>query len=211
MLFGAVNGPLVFCFSSAAAPTSQRIERVRVLVLKIATWRLAEFRREAVLIEPVGVARRLARPRLVRDARRAPVARGLRGSARDQGGSATRSVAGSGIRSGITKPLWSHRSNVGGRIERSKDLFHRSRRNQRQASVCRGCWCCGLLGNRRTQAAIASMWNAARRAHGSWLAVPARRNRALTRCLVCLLSAVLGDCYSSYLARQLCRNCVRPR
>ena len=31
------------------------------------------------------------------------------------------------------------------------------------------------------------------------------------RCLVCLLSAVLGDCYSSYLARQLCRNCVRPR
>ena len=64
--------------------------------------------------------------------------------------------------------------------------------------ICSGCWCCGLLGNRRTQAAIASMWNAARRAHGSWLAVPARRNRALALPgVLAAASAVLGACYSA--------------
>ena len=53
-------------------------------------------------------------------------------------------------------------------------------------------------GRRRTQAAIASMWNAARRAHGSLLSVPARRNRALALPGVLpAASAVLGDCYSA--------------
>ena len=39
-----------------------------------------------------------ARPRLIRDARRAPGARGFRGGARDCGGDATRGMAGSGVR-----------------------------------------------------------------------------------------------------------------
>ena len=53
-------------------------------------------------------------------------------------------------------------------------------------------------GRRRTQAAIASMWNAARRAHGSLLSVPARRNRALALPgVLAAASAVLGDCYSA--------------
>ena len=53
-------------------------------------------------------------------------------------------------------------------------------------------------GRRRTQAAIASMWNAARRAHGSLLSVPARRNRALALPGVLpAASAVLGACYSA--------------
>ena len=53
-------------------------------------------------------------------------------------------------------------------------------------------------GRRRTQAAIASMWNAARRAHGSLLDVPARRNRALALPGVLpAASAVLGACYSA--------------
>ena len=41
--------------------------------------------------------------RLIRDARHAPGARSLRGGARAQGGDATRGMAGSGVRSGITK------------------------------------------------------------------------------------------------------------
>ena len=45
----------------------------------------------------------LPRPRLIRDARHAPGARSLRGGARAQGGDATRGMAGSGVRSGITK------------------------------------------------------------------------------------------------------------
>ena len=53
-------------------------------------------------------------------------------------------------------------------------------------------------GRRRTQAAIASMWNAARRAHGSLLSVPARRNRALALPgVLAAASAVLGACYSA--------------
>ena len=53
-------------------------------------------------------------------------------------------------------------------------------------------------GRRRTQAAIASMWNAARRAHGSLLSVPARRNRALALPGVLpAASAVFGLCYSA--------------
>jgi len=99
-------------------------------------------------------------------------------------------MAGGGGRSGITKPLWSsRRSNAGGRIERSQDLFHRSRRDQRRTSVCRGCWCCGLLGRRRTQAAIASMWNArAVRTARVWMCRRVVIER--WRCLACLLLQV---------------------
>ena len=51
----------------------------------------------------MGIARILARPRLVRDARLAPGSHSLRGGARAQGGDATRGMAGCCVRSGITK------------------------------------------------------------------------------------------------------------
>ena len=92
--------------SSAVATTSQTIGTVRVSVLKIATWRQAAFRR-AALVEPVGIARILARPRLVRDARRAPGPRSLRGGTRARGEGATRGMAGCCVRSGITKSFCS--------------------------------------------------------------------------------------------------------
>ena len=67
--------------SSAVATTSQTIGTVRVLVLKIATR-----------------TRRSPRARATQSPRR---------GARDQGGDATLGMAGSGVRSGITKPRWS--------------------------------------------------------------------------------------------------------
>ena len=51
-----LTGPLGFVFSSTGAETYTKIENVRVLVLKTATWRRAGFV-EAVLVEHVCVAR----------------------------------------------------------------------------------------------------------------------------------------------------------
>ena len=51
-----LTGPLGFVFSSTGAKTYRKIEKVRVLVLKTATWRRAGFV-EAVLVEHVCVAR----------------------------------------------------------------------------------------------------------------------------------------------------------
>ena len=56
MLFGAVNRSVGFVFSSTGAKTYKKIEKVRVLVLKTATWRRAGFA-EAALVDAVGVAR----------------------------------------------------------------------------------------------------------------------------------------------------------
>ena len=51
-----LTGPLGFVFSSTGAKTYTKIEDVRVLVLKTATWRRAGFA-EAALVEHVCVAR----------------------------------------------------------------------------------------------------------------------------------------------------------
>ena len=51
-----LTGPLGFVFSSTGAETYTKIENVRVLVLKTATWRRAGFA-EAVLVDAVCVAR----------------------------------------------------------------------------------------------------------------------------------------------------------
>ena len=56
ILFGAVNRSVGICFCSTGAKTYKKIENVRVLVLKTATWRRAGFA-EAVLVDAVGVAR----------------------------------------------------------------------------------------------------------------------------------------------------------
>ena len=56
MLFGAVNRSVGICFSSTGAKTYTKIENVRVLVLKTATWRRAGFA-EAALVDAVGGAR----------------------------------------------------------------------------------------------------------------------------------------------------------
>ena len=56
MLFGAVNRSVGFVFSSTGAKTYKKIENVRVLVLKTATWRRAGFA-EAALVDAVGGAR----------------------------------------------------------------------------------------------------------------------------------------------------------
>jgi len=56
ILFGAVNRSVGICFSSTGAETYTKIENVRVLVLKTATWRRAGFA-EAVLVDAVCVAR----------------------------------------------------------------------------------------------------------------------------------------------------------
>ena len=50
------TGPLGFVFSSTGAKTYKKIEKVRVLVLKPATWRRAGFA-EAALVDAVGGAR----------------------------------------------------------------------------------------------------------------------------------------------------------
>ena len=51
-----LTGPLGFVFSSTGAETYTKIENVRVLVLKTATWRWAGFA-EAALVDAVCVAR----------------------------------------------------------------------------------------------------------------------------------------------------------
>jgi len=93
--------------------------------------------------------------------RRSPRARATqspRRGARAQGGDATRGMAGSGVRSASL-----YRS--GPRAEALQALGSNDPRNSsidRAATsarrcVCSNCWCCGLLGRRRTQAAIESM------------------------------------------------------
>ncbi len=140
-----------------------------------------------------------ARPRLMKRRSQRAGPRSLRGGARARGEGATRGMAG-----GSAALVSLNRS--GRRAEATRVAGSSDRRTCSidRAATSAGRACAAVAGvaassgRRRTQAAIASMWNAARRAHGSLLSVPARRNRALALPgVLAAASAVLGDCYSA--------------
>ena len=140
-----------------------------------------------------------ARPRLMKRRSQRAGPRSLRGGARARGEGATRGMAGGGGRSGIT-----NRSGRRAEAMRAAGSSDRRTCSIDRAATSAGRECAAVAGvaassgRRRTQAAIASMWNAARRAHGSLLSVPARRNRALALPgVLAAASAVLGACYSA--------------